>query len=47
MTLCPIAMLVGCRKCPVFAVCLVKSLIGDYRKPEEPQPKSKTGKKQG
>lgn len=33
MTLCPIAIAVGCKKCPVFAVCPVKSLIGDY-KPE-------------
>jgi len=32
MTLCPIALAVGCRKCPIFAVCPAKSLIGDYRK---------------
>ena len=29
MTLCPIALAVGCKKCPVFAVCPVKSVIGD------------------
>lgn len=34
MTLCPIAIAVGCKKCPVFAVCPVKSVIGDY-KPED------------
>ena len=36
MTLCPVAIAVGCRKCPVFSVCPAKSLIGDY-KPEKPR----------
>ena len=36
MTLCPIAIAVGCRKCPVFAVCPVKGVIGDYKKDESP-----------
>jgi hypothetical protein len=31
MTLCPIAIAVGCKKCPLFAVCPVKSVIGDYK----------------
>ena len=35
MTICPIALAVGCRKCPIFAVCPVKSLIGDYRKADD------------
>jgi hypothetical protein len=34
MTLCPIAIAVGCRKCPIFGVCPVKGIIGDY-KPDE------------
>ena len=34
MTLCPVALAVGCKKCPVFAVCPLKSVIGDYKKPE-------------
>jgi hypothetical protein len=34
MTLCPIAIAVGCKKCPAFAVCPLKSSIGDY-KPDE------------
>jgi len=34
MTLCPIALVVGCKKCPVFAVCPVKGVIGDYKKEE-------------
>lgn len=29
MTLCPIAIAVGCRKCPIFKLCPVKGLIGD------------------
>jgi hypothetical protein len=37
MTLCPVALAVGCKRCPVFAICPVKSLIGDYR-PEAKQP---------
>ena len=39
MTLCPIALAVGCKKCPAFSVCPVKGVIGDYKKPEEPQTK--------
>jgi hypothetical protein len=35
MVICPIALAVGCRKCPVFSVCPVKGVIGDY-KPDEP-----------
>ncbi len=29
MTLCPIAIAVGCKKCPAFSVCPLKSVIGD------------------
>lgn len=29
MTLCPVAVVVGCRKCPAFKVCPLKSVIGD------------------
>lgn len=32
MTICPIAIAVGCQKCPVFKICPVKSLIGDVPK---------------
>lgn len=31
MTLCPIAIAVGCKKCPLFPVCPVKGIIGDYK----------------
>ncbi len=35
MVLCPVALAVGCRKCPIFSVCPVKSVIGDYKPPEK------------
>ena len=35
MTLCPIALVAGCKKCPAFTVCPLKSIIGDYKKPDE------------
>jgi hypothetical protein len=31
MTLCPVALAVGCKKCPVFAFCPAKGIIGDYK----------------
>jgi hypothetical protein len=39
MTLCPIALVVGCKKCPAFTVCPLKGVIGDYKKPDEMQTK--------
>jgi hypothetical protein len=42
MTLCPVALAVGCRKCPIFSFCPVKTIIGD-QKPEEAKPASKPG----
>jgi hypothetical protein len=42
MTLCPIAIVAGCKKCPAFTVCPLKSVIGDHVK-EEPAPKAKAG----
>jgi hypothetical protein len=35
MTLCPIALVAGCKKCPAFSVCPLKNLIGDYREGEK------------
>jgi hypothetical protein len=29
MTVCPIAIVAGCRKCPAFSVCPLKSVLGD------------------
>jgi hypothetical protein len=31
MTLCPIAIVAGCKKCPAFSVCPLKGTIGDYK----------------
>ncbi len=36
MTLCPIAIAVGCKKCPAYSVCPLKGVIGDQPKKEEP-----------
>jgi hypothetical protein len=36
MTVCPIAIAVGCKKCPAFSVCPLKGVIGDQKKDEEP-----------
>lgn len=36
MTLCPVALAVGCAKCPVFKVCPAKGVIGDYKKQASP-----------
>jgi hypothetical protein len=35
MTLCPIALAAGCKKCPIFGVCPLKSVIGDYKKDDD------------
>jgi hypothetical protein len=49
MTLCPIALAAGCRKCPIFGLCPLKGVIGDYKKDEprsgQPAPKAKGGGK--
>ena len=34
MTLCPIALAVGCEKCAAFKVCPLKGVIGDYKEPD-------------
>lgn len=34
MTLCPIAIVAGCQKCPAVSVCPLKSVIGDMPKPD-------------
>lgn len=35
MTLCPISLVSGCKKCPAFKACPLKGVIGDYKKPDE------------
>ncbi len=36
MTLCPIAIVAGCKKCPAFSVCPLKTVIGDQPKDDPP-----------
>ena len=38
MTLCPVALVAGCQKCPIVALCPLKGIIGDYQKPEAAPP---------
>lgn len=38
MTLCPIAIVAGCKKCPAFTVCPLKSVIGDAPGPAGGKP---------
>lgn len=42
MTICPVAIAVGCKKCPVFSVCPLKGVIGDQKPADAPPPKAKT-----
>lgn len=32
MTLCPVALATGCKKCAIFSMCPLKGVIGDYKK---------------
>ena len=47
MTLCPIAIMVGCAKCPAVSACPLKGVIGDYKKPDETQPGQGAGPSKG
>jgi hypothetical protein len=43
MTLCPIAIVAGCAKCPAVSVCPLKTVLGDA--PKAPAPKTSPPKK--
>ncbi len=45
MTLCPVALAVGCIKCPIVGACPLKTVIGDYKKPEDAPPRPPADKK--
>jgi hypothetical protein len=32
MTLCPVALAAGCKKCAIVNICPLKGVIGDYKK---------------
>jgi hypothetical protein len=38
MTLCPIALVAGCQRCPLFTVCPLKTFVGDQGGKTEPTP---------
>ena len=42
MTICPIALVAGCRKCLIVKACPLKGVIGDYKEPDESQPEQHT-----
>ena len=35
MTICPIALAVGCEKCPAFKFCLLTTVLGDQEKKQK------------
>jgi hypothetical protein len=45
MTICPIALMATCNKCPAVTVCPLKSVLGDYKKPEQSAPGAAPDKK--
>jgi hypothetical protein len=45
MTLCPIAVVAGCKKCPAFSICPLKTVIGDVPKKPEAKAAEPTQKK--
>ncbi len=49
MTLCPIAIVAGCQKCPAFKVCPLKGVIGDQPAAgaAPSKPPAKTPRKKG
>ena len=44
MKICPVAIAVGCKKCPVFSVCPAKGIIGDYVPPKKEEEKKEKKK---
>lgn len=45
MTLCPIAVVAGCQKCPAVSICPLKSVLGDAPKPGSAPPAPESSKK--
>jgi hypothetical protein len=43
MTVCPIAIAVGCKKCPAFSVCPLKGTLGDHKPGNDPADKQAKG----
>ena len=49
MVVCPVAIAVGCKKCPIYSICPAKGLIGDYKATDvdatQPLPAAKKARK--
>ncbi len=45
MTVCPIAIVAGCQKCPAYSVCPLKTVLGDAPKPGAEKPAETSKKK--
>ncbi len=45
MTICPIAVVAGCSKCPVVKICPLKTVLGDAVKAPPPTKAATTRKK--
>ena len=41
MTICPIALAVGCKKCPTFKFCPLTTVLGDQEEKDEIDPSNK------
>jgi len=41
MTICPIAVVAGCSKCPAFKICPLKGVLGDKPPAAQAQPETK------
>jgi len=46
MTVCPIAIMAGCKKCPAVSMCPLKSALGDYVAEGGDKPKSESEQKE-
>jgi hypothetical protein len=44
VTLCPIAIVAGCRKCPAFSICPLKTVIGDQKAASDAKPEAPAAK---
>jgi hypothetical protein len=46
MTICPIAIVAGCKSCPAFKVCPLKTVLGDVKPGDDKtKPPAGTGKR--
>ena len=42
MTICPIAIAVGCARCPALKVCPLKETLGDFKSPAATETRAKS-----